>query len=123
MVGTMQITDVGRRLAGDILRPVLPANLHVPLAPALALHRLLAIGSTPTPLRGQFGFAWSDRSQRRFERAESTVRGILRATPRAVRVAPNTLGRPFALRNHLRPAWRRGVAAPTAVLSLSRARL
>lgn len=87
-ITTIEVTDTGRRLAQDIVRPRLPLRLDVPLGPALALQRLLAVGTTPPPLREQFGFEWDERSQRRLERVHGTVRRANRVVPRAVRVAP-----------------------------------
>jgi uncharacterized protein (DUF2236 family) len=101
-VASIEVTDVGRDLVGFILRPTLPARLDVPLRPALALQRLLTIGSTPPSLRQQFGVSWSELDQRRFERAERAVRAANRATPRSVRVVPNEL----AVRVLLRQAAR-----------------
>ena len=90
-VDTLEVTDVARRLGRDIIHPVLPLKLHVPLAPALALHRRAAIGLTPPRLRDPFGFEWSDREQRKLDRLLARVRGVSAVTPRSVRVAPGWL--------------------------------
>lgn len=87
-VRTIGVTDVGRRLARDVVTPTLPLGLHVPLGPALALQRLLAVGTTPAPLREQFGFRWDERKQRRLDRVHAAVRRTNRVVPRAARVAP-----------------------------------
>jgi uncharacterized protein (DUF2236 family) len=87
-VRTIEVSDAGRRLAGDIVRPSLPLELHVPLAPALAIQRLVAVGTTPAPLREQFGFAWDDRHQRRLDRVHAVARRSSRIVPRRARVAP-----------------------------------
>jgi uncharacterized protein (DUF2236 family) len=87
-VRTIEVTDTGRRLARDIVRPTLPLRLHVPLAPALAVQRLLAVGTTPEPLREQFGFAWDDVMQRRLDRVHAATRRATRLMPRLARVAP-----------------------------------
>ncbi|MBA3654321.1 MAG: DUF2236 domain-containing protein, partial [Actinobacteria bacterium] len=55
-VAILDVTDVGRSLAADIVAPSLPFKLHVPLTPALSFHRRAAIGLTPARLREQFGF-------------------------------------------------------------------
>ena len=87
-VATITVTDTGRQLAADILRPALPLKLHVPLAPALGLQRLVAVGTTPPPLREQFGFAWDAELQQRLERVHAFVRRSNAVVPRGVRVAP-----------------------------------
>ena len=93
-VRTIEVTDVGRRLATDVVRPKLPLGLHVPLGPALALQRLLAVGTLPSHLREQFGFAWDDRRQRRLDRFDAMTRRTVRAVPRPARIAPiNVYGR------------------------------
>ena len=61
-VRTMEVTDVGRRLAADVLDPTLPLKLHVPLGPALRVQRLVAVGTLPAPLREQFGFRLGRRT-------------------------------------------------------------
>jgi uncharacterized protein (DUF2236 family) len=96
-VHTIQVTDTARRLARDILHPRLPLKLHVPLEPALALQRLVAVGSLPEPLRKQFGLEWNPRRQRRLDRVDILVRGATRVVPRAVRVAPVHLNGRFLL--------------------------
>jgi uncharacterized protein (DUF2236 family) len=87
-VRTIQVTDVGRRLARDIVHPKLPFKLHVPLAPVLAGQRLVAVGTLPPLLREQFGFTWTGRDQRRLDRVHRAVRTANRLVPRRVRVAP-----------------------------------
>ena len=90
-VETLEVTDVARRLGRDIIHPVLPFKLHIPLAPALALHRRAAVGLTPSPLREQFGFEWSATDQRKLDRLLARVRGVSAVTPRSVRVTPGWL--------------------------------
>ncbi|MBV9920564.1 MAG: DUF2236 domain-containing protein, partial [Pseudonocardia sp.] len=87
-VRTIEVTDVGRQLARDVVSPKLPLGLHVPLGPALALQRLLAVGTLPPRLREQFAFPWDDRRQRRLDRFDATARRTVRVVPRPVRIAP-----------------------------------
>lgn len=87
-VATIEVTDVGRRLARDIVEPVLPLQLHRPLAPVIAVQRLVAIGSLPEPIRNRYGFVWDEAHQRRFDRVLAAARAYNRITPRALRVAP-----------------------------------
>ncbi|MGH9187935.1 MAG: oxygenase MpaB family protein [Acidimicrobiales bacterium] len=91
-VRSLEVSDAGRELIGYIVRPTLPAKLHVPLGPALALHRLLTIGMTPEPIREQAGLAWGDQHQRRLDRWQGYLRGVFRVQPRPVRVAPTWVG-------------------------------
>lgn len=90
-VRTIEVGDVGRRLARDVIEPKLPLSLHVPLAPALSVQRLVAVGTLPAPIREGFGFAWDDRSQRRLDRVHAVARASTRVLPRPVRVAPTHL--------------------------------
>ena len=87
-VETIEVTDVGRDLARDIVEPRLPFRLHIPLAPAIALQRLLAVGTLPSPLRDQFRFGWDDAKQRRLDRLHAITRWSNRLVPYRVRVAP-----------------------------------
>ncbi len=91
MVHKIEVTDVGRSLATDIVRPKLPGRLDIPLAPALALHRLVAIGTTPEPLRQRFGFRWTSRQDRALDCFERAAAAVTRWTPRPARVAPGAL--------------------------------
>ncbi|MBA2283713.1 MAG: DUF2236 domain-containing protein [Acidimicrobiia bacterium] len=91
-VDEIRITDTGRALARDIVAPKLPLKLHVPLAPQLWLHRLVAIGTTPTPLREQFGFGWDERRAAQLRRVEAVARASFSVAPRPIRVAGTQLG-------------------------------
>ncbi|MGH9247296.1 MAG: oxygenase MpaB family protein [Acidimicrobiales bacterium] len=91
-VRTLEVTDVGRDLIGYIVRPSLPARLHIPLAPALALHRLITVGTTPAPLRDRVGFSWDPKRQQRLDRWTRFLRRLFAIQPRAVRTAPTWLG-------------------------------
>jgi len=82
------VTDVGRRLARDVIDPTLPLKLHVPLKPLLAMQRTVAVGTLPEPIRTGFGFAWDECSQRRLDRLHGLARAYNRRVPRRVRVAP-----------------------------------
>ncbi|HZN14039.1 MAG TPA: oxygenase MpaB family protein [Acidimicrobiales bacterium] len=96
-VATLEVTDVGRALARDIVRPTLPLQLHWPLAPALGLHRRAAIGLTPAPLREKFEFAWTAADQRRLDRVMRAARATFLVTPRVARVAPGHLNGRYLL--------------------------
>lgn len=88
-VHSIRVTGTGRRLARDVIEPQsLPLNLHVPLKPALAIQRCVAIGTTPAPLREQFGWTWTLGDQKRLDRIHRLARGYSRLMPRSVRTAP-----------------------------------
>ena len=96
-VRTMQVTDVGRKLAADIIHPKLPLGLHWPLWPTLAVFRLATIGTLPEPIREQFGFTWDAARQRRLDRIFGLARAYTRVTPRFLRVGPVHLNGRFVL--------------------------
>jgi uncharacterized protein (DUF2236 family) len=91
MVATLRVSEESRRLGNDVLYPSLPAGLRVPLAPALALNRLVAVGTTPEPLREQFGFAWDQRREQQLARVQSTASHVFRLAPRPLRTTPGWL--------------------------------
>lgn len=91
MVATLTVSDEGRRLGGDVLYPSLPAGLRVAMAPALALNRLVAVGTTPERLREQFGFPWDRRREERLARVQSSASRLFALTPRPVRTTPGWL--------------------------------
>ncbi len=91
MVATLEVSDDGRRLGGDVLYPSLPVGLRVALAPALALHRLVAVGTTPEPLREQFGFAWDRSREQQLARVQSTASRAFALAPRPLRTTPGWL--------------------------------
>lgn len=97
-IAGLEVTDAGRDLAAFILRPRLPGRVDLPLAPMLALQRLLTVGTTPPRLREQFGLTWSADDERRFRLARGFVRAVTRNTPRAVRVAPSAASTRLMLR-------------------------
>jgi uncharacterized protein (DUF2236 family) len=113
-VGTLEVTDVARRLGRDIIHPVLPLKLHVPLAPALALHRRAAVGLLPIRLRDEFGFDWSASDQRTLDRLLASVRRVFALTPRTARVTPGWLNGRWLLwqaRRHVEAFDRRTAVA------------
>jgi len=87
-VRTIAVSDTGRVLAGDILRPRLPLRLDLPLAPGLALFRLVSVGTLPPTIRERFGFSWSDTQQRRLDRVHAAARRTFAVVPRPARVGP-----------------------------------
>ena len=93
----IEVTDVGRDLAGFILDPELPLGLHVPLKPVLAMQRLFTLGSLPAVVRDQLDVTWGSADQARYDRAQRRVRSVFRALPTPIRTAGNRLGGPVLL--------------------------
>lgn len=87
-VRTIEVTDVARRLAADILEPTLPFNLHIPLWPVVAIFRLVTVGTLPEPIRERYGFTWSSTQQRRLDRLFAVAAASTRVVPRPLRIAP-----------------------------------
>lgn len=101
----MEVTDVGRDLAGFILEPRLPLRLDVPLWPLLRLQRRVTLGSLPPVIRAQLAVEWSPADQARYERTQRRVRRVFRATPRGLRTAGNRALGPLLIglaRRHVR---------------------
>ena len=96
-VAEIEMTAVGKDLAGFILDPALPLGLHIPFKPLLLLQRLFTLGSLPHPVRQQLDVAWGAREQARYERAQRAVRGVFRVLPRPIRTAGNRIGGPVLL--------------------------
>ncbi len=94
---SMEVTAVGRDLAGFILEPRLPLRVDVPFLPLLRAQRLFTLGSLPPAVREQLGVPWSDAEQARYERARRRVRRAFHVLPRPVRTAGNRAGGPFML--------------------------
>ncbi len=73
----LQVTREGHEIAEAVLTPRI-AGLP---APGAGMHRLLTIGLLPPVLRQRYGFRWTERDQRRYERLLRIVRGVRRVTP------------------------------------------
>jgi uncharacterized protein (DUF2236 family) len=93
----MQVTAVGRDLAGFILEPRLPFRLDVPFLPLLRAQRLFTLGSLPPAIRDQLGVPWSAAEQARYERARQRVRRVFATLPRGVRTVGNRASGPVML--------------------------
>lgn len=96
-VAAIEVTDVGKDLAGFILDPQLPFRLDLPFTPLLRLQKLFTLGSLPAEVRDQLNVAWGPREQARYERARRRVQRVFRATPRALRTAGNRASGPLLL--------------------------
>ena len=96
-VAAIEMTEVGKDLAGFILDPALPLGLHVPFKPLLSLQRLFTLGSLPSSLRDQLDVEWGAREQARYDRAQRAVHRVFRTLPRPVRTSGNLIGGPILL--------------------------
>ncbi|MDA1094760.1 MAG: oxygenase MpaB family protein [Acidobacteria bacterium] len=81
---TVQVTDTARGLARQLLWP----PTRVVASPVMALGRLITIGLLPPALRQAYRFHWTERDQRRFDRAAIWLRRTRRAIPTALCVWP-----------------------------------
>lgn len=93
-VASIEVTEVGRDLAGFILEPRLPLRLDIPLRPLLRLQALFTLGSLPPEVREQLDVTWGARDRERYDRAQRRVRRVFRATPRRLRTAGNRAAGP-----------------------------
>ena len=80
--GEVVVGPQARQLAGALLAP------SGPLAPALALSRLITIGQLPPHIRAAYGFPWNNRRQRAFARAAKLIRVTRRGLPSILREWP-----------------------------------
>jgi len=78
--GRIVVSEQAKELADAVLSP--PFG---PLAaPGTFANRLLTLGTLPAPLREQYGYDWTARDQRRFERLVRTLAGLRRVLPSTV---------------------------------------
>ena len=82
--GQIAVGRQARRLAREILNPVLPA----PARPLLPLLQLPTIGLLPEPIRDAYGFAWDARRDRALRLTAALTRQALRITPARLRQWP-----------------------------------
>jgi len=69
--------------AKELAEAVLSPPFGPLAAPGTFANRLLTLGTLPAALRTQYGFDWSDRDQRRFERLVAAIARVRRALPPA----------------------------------------
>lgn len=72
--------------AREVAQALMAGQASRLMPPAGWLNRLVTVGLLPPPVREQYGFAWSGRRDRTFERATTTIR-------RARRLMPDTVAR------------------------------
>jgi len=105
MTQTLTVSEVGQRLAAEIVQPPLPSVLGVPLAAMVVIHRIVAIGTTPQPLRQQLGFTWNHSDQRALQTIVTTALVAFALTPTSLRTAPLSVSGQLLLwqaRRHVR---------------------
>jgi uncharacterized protein (DUF2236 family) len=77
--------DSGVIVVGEQAKALADAVLSPPFgplaAPGMFVNRLLTLGTLPAGVREQYGFTWTDRDQRRFERLVSVLARVRRALP------------------------------------------
>jgi uncharacterized protein (DUF2236 family) len=82
-IASIAVSEAGRRLGHDILRPPL-LGVRIPLPPL----EILTCGLTPAPLRDAFGIPWSRWRRRLFDTAAAATRSAVRVLPASVRHVP-----------------------------------
>lgn len=91
-VQSLEVDDTARTLIDFVLYPSLPGQLHLPLAPALALERLITVGTLPPVLRERIGLPWDAARQVALEAFARAVRTASALQPSVLRTAPTRLG-------------------------------
>ncbi len=81
--GTIAVTPEARTLADALLRPPLG-----PASPLFGVARLATLGLLPPAIRDAYGYAWSDRDERRFNRLCGAIRRVRGIAPAFVREWP-----------------------------------
>lgn len=77
----------GKIVVGEQAKELADAVLSPPFGPLAApgtfVNRLLTLGTLPAPLREQYGFAWTERDERRFRQLAFALAKLRRALPYA----------------------------------------
>ncbi|MGK9146259.1 DUF2236 domain-containing protein [Plantibacter flavus] len=82
----LDVSDEARHVAAQLLT----ARAAPPLVRALLpLVRLVTAGLLPERLRAAYGFRWTDRQQRRYDRRVAVARAVWPRLPRTLRAAPS----------------------------------
>jgi uncharacterized protein (DUF2236 family) len=85
--GDLVVTDTARELMRDVLYP----PFQLAYWPAAHMTRLATIGFLDPRLREQYGFTWTARDERRFDRWASRLRALRAVAPDWVRHWPDTM--------------------------------
>src|SRR5262249_4443079 len=101
--GDIEVTDVARDLARDILYP----PVLLPVRPATCRTLLVTVGLLTPTIREGYGLSWDSRKEAMVSRSASLIRALLPVTPsivrhwpaaRSARRAEGRAGCPFARR-------------------------
>ena len=87
MISTVEVSDEARRVARDLL-----AAEHAPLVlrAAMPLNRFLTAAWLPERIRSQYGIAWNERQQRRYDLFRTVGAPVYRLLPVPLREAPKS---------------------------------
>jgi uncharacterized protein (DUF2236 family) len=87
MIDTLEVSDDARRVAQELL-----CGAHAPLflKAAMPLNRFLTAAWLPAPIRRQYGLAWNEGDQRRYDILRRFGSPLYRLLPAPLREAPKT---------------------------------
>jgi uncharacterized protein (DUF2236 family) len=85
MVGTLEVGNDARRLAGQVLHPKLPWALAPMVEPAAVLARQVTVGLLPPPLRQGYHLSWDQGRQALLLAAGVSARTVLPRLPAMAR--------------------------------------
>lgn len=78
MVGTLEVSDQARTVAGAVLHQRVPLVVQ----PLAELARQITVGLLPPPLRRQYGFSWDPAREMALQAAGLAARTVLPRVPR-----------------------------------------
>ena len=87
MLDTLEVTDDARRVAQDLLSA---SQAPLFLKAAMPLNRFLTAAWLPERIRSQYGIAWDDGQQRRYDQLMKLTRPAYRLLPVPLREVPKT---------------------------------
>jgi uncharacterized protein (DUF2236 family) len=87
MVSSLEVSDVGRSLAHEVLHPKAPFFV----SPAFAVARELTVGLLPRPLREQYGMRWDGRRKAALLAAGASARAVVPRLPGFARRVPSSV--------------------------------
>lgn len=83
-IDNLEPSAVSKEIADSVLHLALPWYLR----PLLPVGRFVSVGLLPPAIRDRYGYAWSQRSERRLQHLGRVLRTVYRFTPSVVRRAP-----------------------------------
>lgn len=87
-VDNLEIDDTVRSYANALLSG---GSLPIVVRPAMAFNRFLTLGMLHPAVRHAYGFTWTDRQQRTFDRIMKISAPLYRALPVSLRYLPKTI--------------------------------